>query len=156
MTKIFKSKYTKWVFIAGILGSLILIIVNYTQIDNYRIKLRNEERKLELQTLSEGLKKYILEKNTCPSISTPAPQTFLPELIIDSNNSPKGGANINNIEEVESYLNRTNSDPSGAPYFIGISNNLIYIYTNDYEINSNSRNIYFVTIEASLCNQIRQ
>ena len=63
---------------------------------------------------------------------------------------------ISSLENIEGYLNKKEFDPSGSPYFIGVSNDLIYVYTNEYEINSTSKDIYFVVVEASLCNQVVQ
>lgn len=154
--RFFKSKWVRFIFIFGLVGSIILIFLNYSQIETYQIKFRNDERQRELKNISEGLKKYILVKNTCPTTSTPIPQTYLAELIIDSNNDPKGGVSIASLENIDDYFNKEEKDPSGNPYFAGIYNNLIYLYTNDYELSSTSKKIYFQTVEASLCNQVLQ
>lgn len=151
MTKILKSKYTKFIVIAGLIGSAILIAINYSQINNYQIKARDDERKKEISEIANQIKNYISEKNSCPKISFPSSQ-FLPELIVDSNNTPKGGVSTDTLEGIKI----TQKDPSGSPYFIGSYNDLIYIYTNDYEVNSDTKQVYYQTIEANLCNQVVQ
>ena len=151
MKRILKSKYTKFIFITCLIGSAILIVINYSQINNYQIKVRNDERKKEVGEIAATIKGYIQQKNTCPKILFPSAQ-FLPELIVDSSNNPKGGVSTDNLAEIKVQQ----KDPSGSPYFIGAYNDLIYIYTNDYEVNSTTKQVYFETIEANLCNQVVQ
>jgi hypothetical protein len=153
MKKILKSKYTRIIFIISFIGIVALIILNYGQLELYQLNNRNLNRVEDLENISYGLTKYIDEVNNCPTISSPVSQTFLPELVFDDRD-PKGGVNISLLENTQNYFENNKRDPSGNPYFIGISGNLIYIYTNDYELNTSQRSVYYKTVEANLCNQV--
>lgn len=154
MKKILVSKYTLYIAFACLIGSIILVIFNLSQIENFQAKYRNEQRQKDIQSLVDGTKKYISAKNNCPRTSNPVPQTFLPELLFEGN-SPKGGVSISTLEDMSDFINTNLRDPENAPYMVGTFGDKIYFYTNNYEKNGGSEDTYFLVIESSLCNQVR-
>lgn len=137
-----------------LLGSILLIILNLSFFETSQIKYRNDIRKSEIKKITDGLKKYILDKNNCPRTSNPVPQAFLPELIFDGSNNPRGGVSISSLEDLQNYIDEGKKDPSGSPYLIGTFDNKIYVYTNSFEVYKSSNQTYSDSLETSLCNQI--
>lgn len=151
-----KSKILAFIFVSGIVGSIILIVLNISIIDRLQIEYRNKIRENDLNSISQGLEKFIKETNNCPRTNNPVPRTFLPELIFDESEGPRGGVSLSTLEEVESYIDIHKKDPKGTPYLIGVSRDLIIIYTLDYEVIGSRTKTYFVTLNTSLCNQITE
>ncbi|GIW57389.1 MAG: hypothetical protein KatS3mg083_334 [Candidatus Dojkabacteria bacterium] len=47
------------------------------------------------------IERFINETKNCPRTSTPVPNTYLPELVVDENKgNPRGGVSIATLEEV--------------------------------------------------------
>lgn len=149
-----RKRLFHFVSIVGIIGSIILIIFNISLIEQLQIQYRNDIRVQNLQSIANGVEKFINEKNNCPRTSNPVPQTFLPELIFETNDSPSGGVSVSSLEDINNYVDINMKDPGGSPYFIGITGNKIVFYTLDYEVQGSAKKAYFVSISTSLCSQI--
>lgn len=149
-----KTRTILIIILVCLIGSIILVIVNFSYFETSQIKYRNDIRKSDIHNTAEGIKKFISEKNNCPRTSNPVPEAFLPELIFDGSNNPKGGVSISTLEDVSNFIEENKKDPSGSPYLVGTFDNKIYIYTNSFEVYKSSNQTYFESIETSLCNQI--
>jgi hypothetical protein len=150
--KLFKRK--NFILLIGlfcILGSIVLIILNFSIIQNTQIQYRNQRRQADITEIADGIKKYITNSNNCPRINTPVPETFLPDLVFEGSNNPKGGVNISTLEDMETYIDLGKKEPNGGPYLIGTFENKIYIYTNNFETLDSPTKAYFQIIETSLC-----
>ncbi len=137
-----------------VLANVYLIFFNFSLFETFQINYRNELRRKDLDYLKNGIEKFINETKNCPRTSTPVPNTYLPELVIDENNNPKGGVSISTLEEVGDFVDISRKDPKGSSYLIGVVRNNIIIYTSDYELEPGNKTIYFSSISTDLCNDV--
>lgn len=147
MSKIIKSKKFLWFVGLCLLGSLLLVIFNLSLFKKYQVTQRNNERKTEIKTVIDGVKKYTTENNNLPTTSNPSEKSFLPELILLDNNKPTGGVGVQTMENMNGYLDTSIKDPSGDPYFIGTFENSVIVYTNNLELEDGKHDIYFETFK---------
>lgn len=137
-----------------VLANIFLILFNSSLFEKFQINYRNDIRRKDLDYLKNGIEKFINETKNCPRTSTPVPNTYLSELVIDENNNPKGGVSIATLEEVGNFVDISKKDPKGSSYLIGVVRNNIIIYTLDYELESGNKTTYFSSISTDLCNDI--
>jgi hypothetical protein len=141
--KIIKSK-NFWRFIAFCLvASVILIVINLSQLQKYRISQRNNKRKEDIGLIIASIKTYLNNNdNNLPKTSNPDEDSLLPEIIF-AENTPTGGVSVSTLENMEGYSNVKLTDPSGSPYYIGTSADEVIIYSETLEIYKSSNQTYY-------------
>lgn len=153
-----KKKLYSLLFLISIIIIGLTLFINITTIQNYQAYLRDETRKKDLQNIKLGVEKYINTVNNCPKTSNPVPHTYLPNLILEDGYL-KGGVPVFTLEDMNDFYDTKKAfDPKSNPYFIGIKDNYIYIYSvqpESYNFNQKSnestiKNIN-VFIDAKLC-----
>lgn len=152
-----KKKFYSLIFIIIFILIAITIIINISNIRNYQAYVREETRKKDLEYIKSGIEEYINKMNNCPRTSNPVPHTYLPQLILEDGYL-KGGVPVFTLEDINNFINPNRTfDPKGTPYFIGIKDNLIYVYSNEMEIeikkfdqHDSIKNLN-VSIDANLC-----
>ncbi|BDQ04814.1 MAG: hypothetical protein KatS3mg084_0332 [Candidatus Dojkabacteria bacterium] len=143
-------------FITGIivLANIFLIIFNFSLFETFQINYRNDIRRKDLDNIKSEIERFINETKNCPRTSTPLPNTYLPELLVDDKGNPRGGVSIATLEEADDFIDIHRKDPKGSPYLIGVMRNYIIIYTLDYELGSGRKTTYSISISTDLCNAL--
>lgn len=149
------KKITYYVSILLLIASAILIFFNLSQIQGFQIKIRNDQRQKDVNEIASKVEKYIKEEKKCPTTSNPVPKSYLPELIFDKK-IPRGGINVNTLEDMGKYLGNEKKDPEGNPYSLGIFEGEIIVYNSHVESINGPDTVYFKTIDADLCNVISE
>lgn len=146
MSRLIKSK--KFIFFISIciLGSLLLIVFNLSQVQKYQLNRRNTQREKDLTTITNGIKDYIVNNNNLPTISNLDQNSFLPELLF-INQHPSGGISIQSLENMQGYFDLNMKDPFGNPYLIGTSGDKVIIYTPNFEVYKSANEVYFKSLK---------
>jgi len=154
MKKIIKSRIFWWFVGICILASIIIAVFGLSnQIKLYQINSRNKERKSEVNLIIQGVQTYISTYNNLPTTANPEVGSFLPDLLFEGN-KPSGGVSVQTLESMEGILNIDNKDPLGNPYYVGIYQDQVIVYTTTYELYPSGNDVYFETLKVN--NTIKQ
>ena len=130
-----------------LIASAVLIVFNLSQFKKYQVKKRNDSRKSDISLIISKISNYLENNNNnLPTSSNPDTGSFLPDLIF-RNGVPSGGVSTSALENMDGYFDLNKKDPSGDPYRIGIYENQIVVYTNNFEEYKSGNIVYFETLK---------
>jgi hypothetical protein len=142
MKKIIKSKTFLSFMLFCLFASVLLAVFNFSQFKKYQMNQRNQQRESDVEQILSGIKRYISTNNNLPTTSNPDTASFLPELLFVGSN-PTGGVNVSTLENMQEYFNIGIKDPAGDPYLVGTYEDQVVVYTNRFEREENSSEVYF-------------
>lgn len=141
-----KNRLFAVVFILLVVAISVFVFLNINKYREYNLNRRNEDREEDLESILEGVTKFIEDKNNLPTTSNPSPQSILPEIaFIDSN--PSGGVIVQSLEMFNNYLDLKINDQGTASYYIGTLEDLIIVYTNDFELKNGEREVVYKSMK---------
>jgi cell division protein FtsI/penicillin-binding protein 2 len=141
-----KNRLFAILFIILSISLVILIFLNINKYQEFIIDRRNEDRENDLQSILDGVREYIQDNNNLPTTSNPSQQSLLPEITF-INTEPTGGVIIQSLELFDDYLDLRIDDQSKASYYIGTLENLVIVYTNDFELENGEREVIYKSMK---------